>query len=303
MKIALSRVWRNVLFRNVSAFVCAVTLLGSFTSFSSVAMASTLSPVFYLAIGGSESVGVQPTASDPNGSRTDEGYANDVVANEASLGVTLDLHEIGCPGETTTTMIYGGDTCYTPPDSQLNEAIAFLKSHQGESGLVTIDLGFNNVKTCLAHLSTLTTCLNQQTMVVSNQLTIIVNALTAVAGPKVTFVGLNHDDPYLADSLIGGDGPRISNASLSMVNDLNQTLRSVYSSLHIPIADVAAAFSLDVANSPKMKKNGAANLRSFEVCQLTWMCALAPYGPNLHPNDAGYLAIAGAIEAVLPPLS
>ena len=218
MKIALSRVWRNVLFRNVSAFVCAVTLLGSFTSFSSVAMASTLSPVFYLAIGGSESVGVQPTASDPKGSRTDEGYANDVVANEASLGVTLDLHEIGCPGETTTTMIYGGDTCYTPPDSQLNEAIAFLKSHQGESGLVTIDLGFNNVKTCLAHLSTLTTCLNQQTMVVSNQLTIIVNALTAVAGPKVTFVGLNHDDPYLADSLIGGDGPRISNASLSMVN-------------------------------------------------------------------------------------
>jgi hypothetical protein len=36
-------------------------------------------------------------------------------------------------------------------------------------------------------------------------------------------------------------------------------------------------------------------------CKLTWMCAPKPFGPNIHPNDSGYLAIANAIAAVLPP--
>lgn len=303
MKIALVRARRRALFRGATALLCAITLVGALSSFSSIASASTFSSGFYLAIGGSESVGVQPTASVPNGERTDDGYTNDIVADETTLGVSLDLHEIGCPGETTTTMLYGDDSCYSSPDSQLNEAIDFLKAHQDESGLVTIDLGFNNVKACLAHLSTFPICLNQQTMVVSNQLTSIVTSLKAVAGPNVIFVGLNHDDPYLADSLEGGSGPKIANASLSMVRQLNQILHNVYSSLHVPIADVAAAFSLNDTNSAKVQKNVATKVRSLEVCELTWMCALAPYGPNVHPNDAGYLAIAGAIEAVLPPLS
>jgi lysophospholipase L1-like esterase len=33
------------------------------------------------------------------------------------------------------------------------------------------------------------------------------------------------------------------------------------------------------------------------TCLMTWMCQPAPYGPNLHPNNAGYLAIANAIAA------
>jgi hypothetical protein len=37
------------------------------------------------------------------------------------------------------------------------------------------------------------------------------------------------------------------------------------------------------------------------ACELTWMCAPKPYGPNLHPNDAGYLKIASAIESELQP--
>lgn len=36
------------------------------------------------------------------------------------------------------------------------------------------------------------------------------------------------------------------------------------------------------------------------ICQLTWMCATAPYGPDFHPDDAGYATIAAAIESVLP---
>jgi lysophospholipase L1-like esterase len=31
------------------------------------------------------------------------------------------------------------------------------------------------------------------------------------------------------------------------------------------------------------------------------MCAPKPYGPNMHPNAAGYLKIAAAIESELQP--
>jgi lysophospholipase L1-like esterase len=246
---------------------------------------------------------VQPTATVPRGERTDNGYANVIVEDESEVGVSLDLHEIGCSGETTTTMLYGGDTCYSPPDSQLNEALTFLRSHHDEAGLVTVDLGFNNVKVCLSQPSRFETCLNQQTTVVASELASIMSALKLAAGPNVNFVGLNHDDPYLANSLIGGHASKLANTSVAMVNQLNKTLRGVYSSFDVPVADVAAAFSLDVSNSARLHKSGSTSQRSFDLCELTWMCALAPYGPNIHPNDAGYLAIAGAIEAVLPPFS
>lgn len=268
----------------------------------SFASAATSSPTaFYLAIGASDSVGVQPTAGVPRGDRTDQGYTNDIVNDEAELGVTLDLHAIGCPGETTTTMLFGGDSCYASPDSQLTEALNFLRTHRDETGLVTIDLGFNNVKTCLSHLASYATCLNQQSTVVSNQLTTILTALKSAAGPNVTFIGLNHDDPYLADSLLGTSGLKIASASYRIVHQLNQVLHNVYSAMSIPVADVAAAFSLDNPKDAKILKSGY-SLGSYKACELTWMCSVAPYGPNLHPNDAGYLAIAGAVEAVLPAL-
>jgi len=284
----------------------ALVLAMTFASFATAGVASadtTTSSTFYLAIGGSESVGVQPTAVDPRGQRTDNGYTDDVVIAEASLGVALDLHAIGCPGETTQSMLIGGDTCYSPPDSQLNEALAFLQSHQSERGIVTIDLGFNDVRTCLNDLGTFTSCVNQKLSIVHTQLTSIISSLIAAAGPNVDFVGLNHDDPYVAEARNPGDGSRVARDSLAMVEELNKTLHDVYSSFNIPVADVASEFSVGGAHSAKLRKAASINQGSLVACELTWMCAPAPYGPNVHPNNAGYLAIAEAIEDVLPPLS
>src|SRR5579863_8767286 len=58
---------------------------------ASVAGASTTSSVFYLDIGGSGSVGVQPTATNPHGEPTAFGYANDLVTLEAAQGIALQL--------------------------------------------------------------------------------------------------------------------------------------------------------------------------------------------------------------------
>ena len=35
------------------------------------------------------------------------------------------------------------------------------------------------------------------------------------------------------------------------------------------------------------------------VCRLSWICAAAPRGPNIHANRAGYGVIAGAFRKAL----
>ena len=35
------------------------------------------------------------------------------------------------------------------------------------------------------------------------------------------------------------------------------------------------------------------------ICEMTWMCAPAPQGPNIHRNRAGYMAYASANVSVL----
>jgi lysophospholipase L1-like esterase len=45
---------------------------------------------------------------------------------------------------------------------------------------------------------------------------------------------------------------------------------------------------------------GTVPLNVAQTCRLTWMCRPDPLVPNMHPNDAGYQVIAGAIAAVIP---
>jgi hypothetical protein len=36
-----------------------------------------------------------------------------------------------------------------------------------------------------------------------------------------------------------------------------------------------------------------------KICELTWMCASAPRGPNIHANTTGYQEIAGVLARAL----
>ncbi len=36
------------------------------------------------------------------------------------------------------------------------------------------------------------------------------------------------------------------------------------------------------------------------ACRLSWFCYGAPFGPDDHPNNAGYSIIASTIQAALP---
>jgi lysophospholipase L1-like esterase len=266
---------------------------------SSPAGADSTLPTFYLDLGGSASVGVQPTLINPRGQWTATGYANDLVAYEGTRGVTLALTQLGCPGETTATMLLGGDHCYAAGETQLHEAMAFLLAHNTQAGVVTIDLGFNNLRLCLEHQTVDSLCVTHELSQIHQQLPMMIEVLKSAAGPDVSFVGLGHYNPFLADSLQGRVGKLISATSNYVVGQLNATLQGVYARTGVSMAMVGGAFeSRDVA-LVNMVGVGMVPENVANACALTWMCQPAPMGPNIHPNDAGYTAIATAIEGVL----
>jgi lysophospholipase L1-like esterase len=254
-----------------------------------------------LDLGGSASVGFQPTESFPHGQPTTEGYANDIVAYDAARGVTLDLTELGCGGETTTTMINGGDRCYHSDGSQLADAIAFLRAHDGEEGIVTIDLGFNDLRGCLRLGSNRQACVDGAMTVLQEQLPYILQSLQGVAGAGVSFVGVGFYDPYLADAIAGRTGALFASHSVTVMDQLNGALSTIYASANIPMATVSSFFDAHDHSTVNLEGVGNVPANVANACELTWMCAPKPYGPNMHPNDAGYLKIAAAIESELQP--
>src|SRR5262245_24267271 len=101
------------------------------------ALAASNANLYYVALGDSLSVGVQPEPDGQNRDQTKEGYADQLYA--ALLlrpGLQqLKLQKLGCSGETTATMIAGGVCPYN--GSQLAEAVSFLSAKRGSVVLVT----------------------------------------------------------------------------------------------------------------------------------------------------------------------
>jgi len=92
-----------------------------------VAFAHASGQTYYLALGDSLAVGAQPNIpSDTSLVPTDEGYANDIFNKLSPQNPNLRLEELGCIGETTTSMIVGGHCdIYGADRSQLNAASIF----------------------------------------------------------------------------------------------------------------------------------------------------------------------------------
>src|SRR5438552_3374484 len=104
--------------------------------------------VYYLALGDSLSQGVQPDASGAS-VPTRYAYADRLYTTLRHRQPGLRLVKLGCPGETTVTMIHGG-MCSYPGGSQLTAADRFLRAHRARVSLVTLDIGANDPDSCIA---------------------------------------------------------------------------------------------------------------------------------------------------------
>ncbi len=256
---------------------------------------------FYLAMGGSSSLGFQPTGIPAhNGKRTSTGYANDIVNDESAKGLTLTLRQVGCPGETWVTIVNTVDACYAKPGGQMTASMNYLAKNSNAIGLVTIDLGFNDVRACLLHSTVDVNCANRGITSVRRNMPAILRRLKSAAGPNVHFVGLLYEDPFLADYLVNGSGITEANLTLHVMAELNSTLQAAYVQAHIPMANVPGAFKTTNIDPVSLAHVGTVPQNVESACTLTWMCSAPPWGPDDHPNNAGYRAIATAIEGAFP---
>jgi GDSL-like Lipase/Acylhydrolase family len=257
---------------------------------------------FYLDVGASTSLGFQPTGIPAhNGKRTDTGYANDLVTYVAKHGIQLLMRQVGCPGETTRTMLITSDHCYKPPGRQLFAAEKYLEKEGSAAGLVTIDLGFNDVRPCLLPAQVIASCAAAGIAQVRIDMPKILADLKARAGPNVHFIGLDYGDPFLQHYLLGASEFSDATATLSVITQLDNTLRAAYSAAGIPTANVAGALRLANTDPTTIAHVGSAPENVAEECHYTWMCTPPPFGPDDHPNNAGYALIATEIELKLPP--
>ena len=116
----------------------------------------------------------------------------------------------------------------------------------------------------------------------------------------MTFIGLGHYNPFLADSLLNARGRTFAAQSAVVMRSFNETLRTVYTASSITYANVALAFGDYSGATSHLSNEFGASGGAAQSCTLTWMCAAPPFGPNLHPTDAGNQVIADTITALLP---
>ncbi|MGA8015720.1 MAG: SGNH/GDSL hydrolase family protein [Candidatus Dormiibacterota bacterium] len=289
------------------AVVAPVLLVGLGLSVPVTASASS-EPSYYLALGDSLSVGFQPTFSHPTGTPTDRGYASDLHDALRLRDPGLQLVKLGCPGETSTTMMdgSGGLNPYcpeyaSPASSQLSAALAFLEKHPGQVSLVTIDIGANDVDGCFIPTETaaeIEACVFAAVPTLAANLGGILHQIVetlASLDPGGRIMGMNYYDPFLADYLSPG-GQTLAEGSVELADAVNAELATVYGDFRVPVAGVAGAFQTDnfgLIPFIHIPTNVAL------ICAWTWMCAPSPYGPNIHANDIGYAVIAGTFLAEL----
>ena len=253
---------------------------------------------FYLSLGTSLSVGIQPDAAGIN-QLTDEGYADQLFGMIKPIARRLQLVKLGCPGETTVTMINGGiPECDYEFGSQLNDAINFLQTHGRKVKLVTIDMGVNDLLAsgCIVGTEINEICLQNTILETADRLVTIMGALKSVAHPRTKFIGMNYYNTFLAAWLNPAlGGPDLAVQSSLLAAGFNGALESVYGAFGIPIADVARAylsnrFDIEVPFPPF----GDVPINVVLICQLTYMCVPSPVGPNIHANPDGYRIVAFA---------
>jgi lysophospholipase L1-like esterase len=257
-------------------------------------------PSYYVSLGDSLAQGVQPNAKGVS-VETNQGYANQLYTALKMGNPLLKLEKLGCPGETTTSMIKGG-ICKYSTGSQLSQAAAFLKAHAGHIQVVTIDIGANDLNPCVALTTTpkIVACLDKVFPVMLKNLAGILTELRTVGGPKLNIVGMTYYVPELAEWLEGGAARQVAEAAPELGSIFGQDLRTIYKKFAVPVASMYKAFdTADIKTMVTLPAFGKVPKDVAMICYYTWECAPSPVGPNEHANVLGYGLIANTFLKVI----
>jgi lysophospholipase L1-like esterase len=225
----------------------------------------------YLALGDSLAFGYQQVkfnANFPteNPAVYDTGYVDDFSKDLRSIDRRIQTINVGCPGETTDSLLGLRPCIYHPPfalhtnytGSQIDAALAVLRAHRGQVSPVTIDIGANDLLggATLSHIQ-------------ANVSTILDKLRDAA--------------PYTEIIVLGYYNPEINllPASDVVVAQLNSVLAQTAAQYRAFFANPMPIFNPPVNEIPT-------------ICALTLMCTPLH---DIHASDAGYQQIANVLFA------
>jgi len=198
-----------------------------------------------------------------------------------------------------------GGSCPYLAGSQLDAAVDFLSDNQGRVHLVTIDIGANDFRNagCIGAAVDFD-CVDAVSAQIATDLATVLATLSNAAGPNTIVIGMNYYNPYLGSWLEGAAGQTVATDSALAAGVLNSSLSTTYATAGIPQADVYVAFDSDafttIVPSSLPAPNDQLPLNVANICTFTYMCDVAPVGPDIHATNAGYSQIANTIEALIP---
>jgi lysophospholipase L1-like esterase len=257
---------------------------------------------YYLSLGDSLAVGAQPNAQGTTVA-TNQGYPNFLYAIEKRRIKGLKLAQLGCPGESTGTMINGG-LCSYPAGSQLQAAVEFIAKHK--IAFITLDIGANDIDSCgsitTGFIFTTTdidaACIDRGISSIGANAPTIAMDLRQAAGPKIKLAAMTYYDLFLADYLQGTTGQKEASQSVPLTKSVNDALSADFTAQNFLMGEVDTAFGVYMPFTTTVSTDrGILPVAVSDTCELTWMCSAPPIGANIHATTAGYQKIAQVLGA------
>lgn len=261
---------------------------------------------YYVSLGDSYAAGWQATGHGA-GHTTRNGFAYQLASEASDKGYHLTLQNFGCGGATTTSILNSigcpdvalgpGATPY-PTQTQADAAIAFIKAHPGQIGLITVSIGGNDITRCAAEANPVT-CVAGAINSVKTNVTKLVTELRTAAGPDVPIRGITYPDVILGEYLSGASGQQLASLSVTAFKSLiNPALSAAYASVGGQMVDVTTATGAytPLSQTTTLAPYGTIPVAVAKVCSLTYYCQYK----DIHPHTDGYKIIADLLLNSLP---
>lgn len=282
---------RHPIWRSSAAIIAAAVALSLGAGDLAAAGAGTDDRPFYLSLGDSLATGYQPGRGS-----TRQGYVDVLWRTIREQTPALSLRKLGCPGETSLSMINGKDSlCDYSAGSQLEAAVRLLGRHPDQVSFITIDVGANDVVDACLDFDTGVlhrACVVDLLPRLSARIAEILGALRAAAGPGVPIVGMNYHVPFLGFWGLVPGGRHLARVDARAFQVLNDGLETTYGDAGVTVADVARTYRTDnFTDTVVVRDRGRLPINVALACRWTWFCSVGHFG-DPHPKRIGYARIA-----------
>jgi lysophospholipase L1-like esterase len=240
----------------------------------------------YVALGDSLAAGYQPGGAELR----DTAYPALTADRLEADGADLTVENLGCSGETTTSLLEGGK-CDFAAGSQLEQAEKLLSSSD-DVALVTIDIGGNDLLRCVRGGAEVdAACVTKGVATVRKNLPSILERLRSAAGPDVPVLVLGYYNPWLAAKALDQPVQGVD-AAAEAYTALSKAIAAASKSTDTTIVGLDKAFSTN--DTTPVRLNGrSVPKNAAQICTLTNICTAR----DIHLTDEGAATVARVLSS------